>query len=141
MFGALAEERIRARAQQSLDGGRALEALLLARELVQLLLVGRVQVARELETALLNDGMLEPELVVGGGEHVHLVRISRHELVHLHGLRLADAMAAGHRLHVVLRVPVGVVDDDRVGGRQINPHAARTCREEEEERLRLRIGR
>ena len=90
--------------------------------------MGCVQVARELEAALLNDGMFETELVVGGGEHVHLVRISRHELVHLHGLRLADAVAAGHRLHVVLRVPVAIEDDARVRGDEVDADAARARR-------------
>jgi outer membrane receptor protein involved in Fe transport len=75
--------------------------------------------------AVSDDRMLEAELLVGRIEEVHLVRISRDELVHVDRARLPDAMATRPRLDVVLRVPVGVVDDDRVGGRQVDAHAAR----------------
>ena len=48
-------------------------------------------------------------------------------------------MAARHALQVVLRVPVGVEDDDRVGGGQVDADAARARREQEEERARCRV--
>ena len=43
-------------------------------------------------------------------------------------------------LHVVLRVPVGVEDDDGVGRREVDPHAARARREDEDERVRVLVG-
>ena len=44
-------------------------------------------------------------------------------------------VAARHRLHVVLRVPVRVEHDDRVGGGQVDADAAGFGREEEDEGL------
>ena len=82
--------------------------------------------------------MLEAELLVGRIEEVHLVRISRHQPVDAHELGLADAMAARLGLQIVLRVPVGIVDDDRVGGRQVDAHAARARAQQEEKGIRVR---
>ena len=39
-------------------------------------------------------------------------------------------MTSRHRLHIILRVPVRVVDDDCVGRDQIDADAARSCGEE-----------
>mmetsp|Transcript_39745 Transcript_39745/g.128644 ORF Transcript_39745/g.128644 Transcript_39745/m.128644 type:complete len:201 (-) Transcript_39745:581-1183(-) len=46
-------------------------------------------------------------------------------------------MRAVHRLQVGLRVPVAVVDDDRVGRLQVNAEPARARGEEEEEAVRV----
>ena len=43
-----------------------------------------------------------------------LVGVARHQPEDLDGLGLADAMAARHRLHVILGVPVRVIDDHGV---------------------------
>jgi len=48
-------------------------------------------------------------------------------------------VAARHRLHVVLRVPVRVEHDDRVGGGQVDADAARARREHEEKGPRHRV--
>ena len=81
----------------------------------------------------LHHRMLEAQLLVGRGQHVHLVRVARDQLIDLHRLRLSDAVAARHGLDVILRVPVGVVYDDSVGRRQVDADAARPRREQEEE--------
>ena len=55
--------------------------------------------------------------------------------VSVHGdlLRLADAVDARHPLQVVLRVPVGVVEHDSVGGGERDADAARPRRQQERE--------
>ena len=85
-------------------------------------------------------GVLQAELLVGQLKHVVLVGALGAQLVDLHGLGLADPMYARHRLHIVLRVPVGVEDNDRVGRGQVDPHAARARREYEDEGVGVLIG-
>ena len=63
------------------------------------------------------------------------------ELMHLHVLLLPDAKGAVGRLVLHGRVPPAVEVEDVVGGRQVQAHAARLQREQEEGRLRrLRSG-
>jgi len=50
-------------------------------------------------------------------------------------LLLADSMAAVLRLQVGLRVPVAIVDDDRVSGDQVQPQAGRPRRQQEHKRV------
>ena len=128
--------------------GSLLEELLdLARALRRRLHVVHTLVPREAgggERALrvlarAHHGVLEAELLVGQLQHVVLVRALGAELVHLHGLGLADAVHARHGLHVVLRVPVRVEDDHGVGGREVDADAARARREDEDEGVRLRV--
>ena len=66
-------------------------------------------------------------------EEALLVRRFGHQAVHLHLLRLTDAVAPRHRLEIVLRVPVRVVDDGGVRGGEGDPHAARAGGEEVDE--------
>ena len=117
--------------EKLLDLGR-LEAAALARCLAAAALVVVAVGALFRVVAVADDGVLEAKLLVGRVEEVHLVRVTRHEPVDAHKLRLADAVAARLRLQVVLRVPVGVVDDDRVGRGEVDAHAARARAEQEE---------
>ena len=55
--------------------------------------------------------LVQAELAAGGLEHHLLVGRARDQPVDHHFLRLPDPVAARLRLHVVLRVPVGVVND------------------------------
>ena len=64
-----------------------------------------------------------------------LDRAARYEAVDHDTIGLADTMGAAERLDVVVGVPVGVVDDDRVGGRQVDPETS-SSRGEEEAKLR-----
>ena len=83
---------------------------------------------------------LEAELAVGSLDHLRFVRVLGDEAEDLDSLGLPDAVRARHRLHVVLRVPVGVEDDARVGGDQVDAEAARARREQEGERLAARLA-
>ena len=58
-------------------------------------------------------------------------RVCGREPNHAHWLLLSHAVAAVHRLLIRRRVEVGVVDDDRVRGRQIDPEATGARREQE----------
>ena len=69
-------------------------------------------------------GFVQPVLLRRGLEQALLVRRLGDEPVHLHLLGLPDAVAARHRLQVVLRVPVAVVDDGGVGGGEGDAHPA-----------------
>ena len=55
------------------------------------------------------------------------------------GSCLADAVGAVLRLKVLLRVPVRVEEDDRVGRREVNPLASGARTEEEEPAVFLRV--
>mmetsp|Transcript_19465 Transcript_19465/g.73536 ORF Transcript_19465/g.73536 Transcript_19465/m.73536 type:complete len:338 (-) Transcript_19465:1450-2463(-) len=79
------------------------------------------------------NGLLEPELPARSVKHLCLEAPSRDQPIHPHVLRLPDSVAACHRLHVILRVPVRVVDDHGVRRREIDPDAARPGAEQEDE--------
>ena len=87
------------------------------------------------EAALLDDGEVHLQLELRALDDLLLDRVGRHEAEDLHFLRLPDAVRAVLRLQVGLRVPVRVVDDDDVGGLQVDAEAAGARREQEEEDL------
>ena len=53
-------------------------------------------------------------------EHVPLVSISCDETIDLDFLRLADSVASCLRLDVILRIPIGIVDDYGIGRSQVD---------------------
>ena len=55
-------------------------------------------------------------------------------------LLLPDAVTARLRLQVVLRVPVGVVDDDGVGYRQVDAEPARARAQQEDEACSIKLN-
>ena len=61
----------------------------------------------------------------------------RDEAVNLDRLVLPDPVTASLRLQVVLRVPVRVVDDDGVGGRQVDAQPTRTRAQQEHKPVRI----
>ena len=83
---------------------------------------------------------LEAELVGGALDDAFLDRAARDEAVHGDGARLADAVDAIHRLAVDLRVEVGVVEHDGVGGGE-HPEAAGARRAQEDLLARARVER
>ena len=108
----LQEGRVRALLQQSLHHirGNVLPAYASAR--------------RHAPTAVRHHRLLQAQLQTRALEHRRLVRPARDEAIHAHRLRLPNPVAARLRLHVVLRVPVGVEDDHRVGRGERDAHAA-----------------
>ena len=71
------------------------------------------------EAALLHDHGIEEELLEGALQNLLLNRLLSHEAVDNHGLCLANAVSAVHRLDVDLGVPVRVEEHHNVGLLQI----------------------
>ena len=68
----------------------------------------------------MDDGKVHLQLELGALEHLLLNRVLGDEAEDLDLLPLPDAVRAVHRLQVGLRVPIGVVDDDRIGRLQVD---------------------
>eukprot|EP00982_Pelagococcus_subviridis_P014849 31362-Pelagococcus_subviridis.AAC.11 len=122
---------------------RAVDAVL--QELVDLLrvlLAAALAVRRAVVVdvaAAAEDSLVEAVLLRARLEERLLVRRLGDESVDFHLLRLTDAMAPRHRLEVVLRVPVRVVDDRGVRGGQRDPHPARASGQEIHESLAVLV--
>lgn len=56
----------------------------------------------------------------GPFEHFGLIGVASDEPIHLHLALLADSVRSGSGLHVVLRVPIRVVDDDNVRAGEVD---------------------
>lgn len=84
------------------------------------------------EAAFLDDKLLEAPLGVGGHEEGLLDGGPCGEAVDDDGPRLPDAVAPVLGLEVLLRVEVGVEQDDRVGGGEVDALPARAGGEEED---------
>lgn len=67
-----------------------------------------------------------------------LDRRARHESIDHDLVGLTDTMSARERLNVVVWIPIRVVDDDRVGGSQVNAQTTGSGRQQEAELLRAR---
>lgn len=76
----------------------------------------RMQTFLLLRTSLLDDELVEPELLCGALEHPFLHRFFRDEPENVYLLRLTNSVRAVHRLQVCLRIPVGIVENDDIGG-------------------------
>ncbi|KAI3476655.1 hypothetical protein L1887_61750 [Cichorium endivia] len=87
---------------------------------------------RKSELALLDDERLELAFVASALEDLLLHRIRRHESEDQHGLGLADAVNSVLRLQIHLRVPVRVVEDDRVGSDQVDAETTGARAEQEQ---------
>jgi hypothetical protein len=88
-----------------------------------------------LRPPLLNDQLIQPQLLRRPLQHPLLHAPLRDEPEHVNLLRLPDPMRAVHRLQVRLRVPVRVVQDDDVGGGEVDAEPAGAGGEEEDELL------
>ena len=69
---------------------------------------------------------------------LYLAGAAGQESVDVDRVLLPDPVRAGHRLEVVLRVPVRVEDDDGVGRREVDAEAAGAGGEQEDEVARIR---
>mmetsp|Transcript_19101 Transcript_19101/g.34157 ORF Transcript_19101/g.34157 Transcript_19101/m.34157 type:complete len:327 (-) Transcript_19101:913-1893(-) len=84
---------------------------------------------------LLDDQMVQDHLLLGPFKDFFLDGVLGDEAVDVDVLLLPNTMCACHGLQVVLRVPVAVEYDDRVGGGEVDPEAARAGRKKEAEVL------
>uniref|UniRef100_A0A2M4D870 Putative secreted protein n=1 Tax=Anopheles darlingi TaxID=43151 RepID=A0A2M4D870_ANODA len=77
------------------------------------------------------DQMREHHLTLGHLRDSLLNRITRHEPIDHHLVRLSNTMGTRERLYVVVRIPIGIVNDDRVSRGQINTETTGASRKEE----------
>ena len=64
-------------------------------------------------------------------EDLLLQRASRDDAVHVDDLLLTDTMGAIHGLHIFLRIPIMLHEDDGIGTSQIKTQTTNACCEEE----------
>ena len=87
---------------------------------------------KTLEFALLHHQLLQPAFPVRFLEERLLDGPLRRETIYDDRSRLADAVGAVLRLEVLLRIPVGVEEDDRVSGGEVDSLPARAGAKKEE---------
>ena len=97
----------------------------------------RLQVGHgDAEPPLLDDEAVEVQLALRTLEDLLLERVLDAQPVDGHGAGLADPVRAVLCLQVSLRVPIRVIQDDSVGGEQVDAQPARASREHEDEDVR-----
>ncbi len=79
----------------------------------------------------------EPQARFSPVKHVSLVRVASDQPVHFDGFVLTNPMTASLCLEVILRVPVRVIDDDRVSCCEVNTETARTSTQQEHKAIRI----
>mmetsp|Transcript_8845 Transcript_8845/g.30409 ORF Transcript_8845/g.30409 Transcript_8845/m.30409 type:complete len:769 (-) Transcript_8845:151-2457(-) len=104
----------------------------------QVLLLHRLVSAGVLQPALLDHERVQLELLVRLLDDLLFDGVLRAEPVHVNLLLLANSVSAVHGLQVHLRVPVRVVQDDDIGGVQVDSEA--TCPRGKQEGKLLRVG-
>ena len=85
----------------------------------------------------LDDFLVDVEFVLGSCQDALLHRVDGQQSQHAHLVLLPDPVRAVLRLQILVRVPVGVEDDDRVGRLQVQTETARARRQDEDEVLRV----
>lgn len=93
----------------------------------ELVLVGAL--ASFLEMSANEDGLVESELLGGSFEHFSLVSVAGDQSVHLHFALLADPVRSRCGLHVVLRIPIRVIDDDHICAGKVDADSSRLGRQ------------
>ena len=93
------------------------------------------------QASLLDNHGVELQLERLPLNHLLLHGVSGHQAEHLHNFRLADSVGPVHRLQVDLGVPVTVVQDDYVGGHEVETEATRSCRDQEDVYLTVGGGK
>lgn len=76
------------------------------------------------------DGLVESQLLGGSFEHFSLVSVAGYQSVHLHFALLADSVSSCCGLHVVLRVPIRVIDDDHICAGKVDADSSRLSRQQ-----------
>ena len=85
------------------------------------------------EVAPFDSDVAEEPFLVGLLQDVLLHGLLADQSVNVHVPRLADTMAAILSLCVHRRIPVGIVENDRVGAGQIDAHTTRSRGQDETE--------
>ena len=93
----------------------------------------RLLTFRLLLPSLLDDKLVESQLLRCPLQHTLLHTALRNEAEDVDLLGLTDTMSTVHSLQIRLRVPITVVQDDDVGGGQIDTETTGTRREQEDE--------
>lgn len=89
----------------------------------------------------LQHSLVQAELQRRLVEHLPLVSVPTQQAIDLDAFLLADPVATRLRLEVVLGVPVAVVNDDGVGGRQVDPETAGFRAQKEHEPVRIGLAK
>ena len=84
----------------------------------------------------LNNDVVENHLSLCSLQDVFLHRVLCHKTINVHSILLSDTVSTGHRLKIVLRVPIGVEDHNSVGCLKVDSKPTSTSRENETEILR-----
>ena len=90
---------------------------------------------RGLRTPLLDDQLVQPQLLGRAFKHTLLDTALRNETEDINLLGLTDTMGTVHGLQVGLRVPVTVIQNDNVGGCEVDTQTTSASREQEDELL------
>ena len=88
---------------------------------------------RLLLPSLLDDKLVEPQLLRCPLQHALLNTTFRNEAEDVDLLGLTDTMSTVHGLQIRLRVPITIVQDDYVGGGQVDTETTSARGEQEDE--------
>ena len=86
---------------------------------------------------LLYEDVIESHLFLSNLHDLLFHATSCHYLEDQHLVLLPNAVSTGERLDVLMRVEVGIHDNDRVGGCKIDANASSSCRQQEGEVRRV----
>ena len=89
------------------------------------------------EHARLDDLLVHVQLEPGRGQDSLLDGVDHHETQNSDLVLLPDSVSPILGLEILVRVPIGVEDDDRVGGLQVQPETSGSSGEQEDEVLRV----
>jgi hypothetical protein len=88
-----------------------------------------------LEVSTNEYSFVQSQFLRGSFEHLSLISVAGDESVDLHFTLLSDSVGSGCGLHIVLGVPVRVIDDDNIGRGEVD--ADSSCLGGEEEDISL----
>ena len=84
----------------------------------------------------LDDFLVHVQFVPGGGQNSLFDRPDRHQTQNAHFVRLPDTMGAILGLQILVRIPIGIENDDSVGRLEIEAQTAGASRQQEKEIIR-----
>jgi hypothetical protein len=76
------------------------------------------------KSILMNNEAFKLQLVAGSAQNLGLYRVGGGKSKHNNGLCLANTMATILGLQIHLRVPVRIINDNRIGSRQVDTEAS-----------------